>query len=179
MQPFIRFVGVANLAVWFGAAVFFTVAAGPAFFSAEMLSFLPKPYAGRAAEVIIERYLLLQQWCGAIALLHVLVEYLYSGRQADRLTLILLSGLFVLALIGSLWLLPHMHELQRAMYAPGASAARQAAARSSFGILHGISQVVNLVMMGSLLYYLWRITQPVATLRYGSGTFGKGEKIRC
>lgn len=168
MQPFIRFVGVINITVWFGAAVFFTVAAGPAFFSAEMLSFLPRPYAGRAAEVIIDRYLLLQQWCAAIALLHILVEYLYSGRQVERLSLVLLSVLFVLALIGSQWLVPHMHELQRAMYAPAASIAHQAAARSSFGLLHGASQVVNLVMMGGLLYYLWRVTRSPSTLRYGA-----------
>jgi len=167
VQPFIRFVGVVNITVWFGAAVFFTVAAGPAFFSAEMLSFLPRAYAGRAAEVIIERYLLLQQWCGAIALLHVLVEYLYSGRQVERWSLALLSSLFLLALIGSFWLQPHMHELQRIMYAPNSSLVQQAAARSRFGLLHGASYVVNFLMMGGLLYYLWKLTRSVQPLRFG------------
>lgn len=169
MQPFIRFVGVVNITVWFGAAVFFTIAAGPAFFSAEMLSFLPRAYAGRAAEVIIERYLLFQQWCGAIALLHVLVEYLYSGRQVDRWSLGLLSTLFVFALIGSYWLLPHMHDLQRTMYAPAATAVQQAAARSRFGLLHGASYMVNILMILGLLYYLWRLTRSSQPLRFGSG----------
>jgi hypothetical protein len=167
VQPFIRFVGLVNIAVWFGAAVFFTVAAGPAFFSAEMLGFLPKPYAGRAAEVIIERYLLLQQWCGAIALLHVLVEYLYSGRQTERWSLGLLSALFVLALMGSYWLQPHMHELQRTMYATTSTVVQQAAARSRFGLLHGASSVVNLLMICGLLYYLWKLTRAVQPLRFG------------
>jgi hypothetical protein len=168
VQPFIRFVGVVNIAVWFGAAVFFTVVAGPAFFSAEMLSFLPKPYAGRAAEVIIERYLLLQQWCGAIALLHILVEYLYSGRQVDRWSLGLLSAMFVLALIGSFSLQPHMHELQRIMYATTTSVAQQAAAKSRFGLLHGAAYLVNLLMICGLVHYLWKVTRSVQPLRFGS-----------
>lgn len=167
VQPFIRFVGVMNITVWFGAAVFFTIAAGPAFFSAEMLSFLPRPYAGRAAEVIIERYLLLQQWCGAIALLHVLVEYLYSGRQVERWSLGLLSALFVLALIGSYWLLPHMHDLQRTMYASTVSVAQQAAARSRFGLLHGASYLVNFLMIAGLLHYLWKLTRTGQPPRFG------------
>jgi hypothetical protein len=168
VQPFIRFVGLINIAVWFGAGVFFTVAAGPAFFSADMLSFLPRPHAGRAAEVVIERYLLLQQWCGAIALLHMLVAYLYSGRQVERLSLGLVSTLLVLALIGSHWLVPHMHQLQRTMYSPVTSAVQQAAARSSFGLLHGASQVVNLLMILALLYHLWHLTRPLNPPRFGA-----------
>lgn len=173
MQAFIRFVGVVNLAVWFGAAVFFTVAAGPAFFSTEMLTFLPRPYAAASAEVIIKRYLLLQQWCGVIALMHVLVEYLYSGRQVERRNLAVLSALFILALVGSYWLVPHMHRLQRTMYAPTSNAAQQAAARSSFGLLHGLSQGANVIMMGGVLFCLWRLT------RTGNGTWHpRLDKIR-
>lgn len=167
MQSFIRFAGIVNLSVWFGAAVFFTVAAGPAFFSAEMLSFLPRPYAGRAAEVIIERYLLLQQWCGAIALLHVLVEYLYSGRRVERANLALLSTLFLLALAGNHWLLPQMHRLQQTMYSATVTAAQQAAAKSSFGLLHGASQFVNLLMLGGLFYLVWHLTRPLNVPRFG------------
>jgi hypothetical protein len=173
VHAFIRLVGVMNLAVWFGAAVFFTVAAGPAFFSTEMLAFLPRPYAGAAAEVIIKRYLLLQQWCGAIALMHVLVEYLYSGRQVERRSLGVLSGLFVLALAGNYWLVPQMHRLQRTMYSPATTAAQQAGARSNFGLLHGVSQGANLVMIGGVLFCLWRLT------RVGDGgRFPRLDKIR-
>ena len=82
MHIFIRFIGVLNAAVWFGAAVFFTVAVGSRLFllgdpGVLAASVLP----GRVAEVILERYFILQQWCACIALLHVLVEYLYSGRR--------------------------------------------------------------------------------------------------
>lgn len=169
MQSAIRFIGIANVAVWFGAAVLFTVAVGPAFFSSEMLAFLPRPYAGRAAQVIIERYFLLQQWCGAIALLHLLVEYFYSGRQADRLTLGLTSGLFVVALIGGLWLAPQMAELHRLMYAPGTTLAQQAAARSTFRLLHGLSQTVNLAVMVGVGGYLWLLTRPARGFRLTAG----------
>jgi hypothetical protein len=162
-----------NLAVWFGAGVFFTVAAGPAFFSTEMLGILPRPYAGAAAEVIVKRYFLLQQWCGAIALLHVLVEYLQPGRRVERWAFGVLSGLFVLVLVGSHWLVPRMHGLHRTMYSPQASAVQQAGARSAFGLLHGVSQGMNLVTVGGVLFCLWRLTRAAEGPR-----FPRLEKIR-
>ncbi len=52
---FLRFIGLTNAAVWFGAAVFFTFVGGPAFFSPEMKHLLPPPYNGAAAELMIAR----------------------------------------------------------------------------------------------------------------------------
>lgn len=173
MQALIRFVGVMNLAVWFGAGFFMTVAAGPAFFSTEMLGILPRPYAGAAAEVVMGRYLMLQQWCGAIALLHVLVEYLQPGRRVERGLVGILSGLFVLVLVEGHWLAPRMHRLHRTMYSPRMNAVQQAGARSAFGVLHGVSQGANLVTVGGVVYCLWRLT------RVGEGgRFPRLEKIR-
>ena len=45
---FLRFIGVANAAIWFGSAIFFTFAAGPAFFTTEMVHIIPPPYNGLA-----------------------------------------------------------------------------------------------------------------------------------
>ena len=168
MHIFIRFVGVLNAAVWFGAAVFFTVAVGPAFFSAEILEFLPRPYAGRVAEVILERYFILQQWCAAIALLHLLVEYLYSGRPADHFTVGLLGVLLCIGLAGGYWLQPRMHALQRARYSSQTTPAQKADAERAFGLLHGASQVVNLLSMAGLLYHVWRVTRPLNEPRFSS-----------
>ena len=176
VQPFIRFVGIINITVWLGAAVFFTVAAGPAFFSAEMLSFLEERFARRTAEVIVQRYLLLQQWCAAIALLHVLVEYLYSGRQVDRWCLGLLSVIFLVALIGSYWVLPHTHELHLIMYSVTSTVAQQESARSRFALIHGASYFVNFLIIAGLIYYLWRLTRLGQTTRFG---FGGADKFRA
>jgi len=171
VQAFIRFVGVVNAAIWLGSAVFYTLAAGPAFFSSEMLSFLPRPHAGRAAEIVLHRYYLIHQWCAAIALLHLLLEYLYTGRPVDRVNVGLLSGLFTAALVGGHWLLPHLHGLQRIRYSPAATPAQQLSAANAFGLLHGFSQVLNVLMIIAILYYLWSLSRPLNTLRFTS--FGK------
>lgn len=166
MQTFIRFVGVLNAAVWVGAAIFFTVAVGPAFFSAEMHSFLPPAYAGRAAEVMITRYFLLQNWCAGVALLHVLLEYVYSGRLAEKSTVALIGTFLGISLIGGFWLEPKLHELQVIKYSPHTSPAQKAEAAATFGALHGVSQGVNLLVIVGLLCYFWRITRPLAADRF-------------
>src|SRR6266436_1420387 len=77
---FLRFVGLLNAAVWFGAAIFFTFAAGPAVFSQDMKDALRQnnPYFyGAIAQVLISRYFRLQLICGVIALLHLVMESLY------------------------------------------------------------------------------------------------------
>ena len=62
----LRFIGMLNAAVWLGAVIFFTFVAAPAFFSQEMLSFLPRSYAGAAAQVVIKRLFTLHEVCGVI-----------------------------------------------------------------------------------------------------------------
>lgn len=169
MQGFIRFAGILNLAVWLGGTVFFTLAAGPAFFSAEMLAFLPRPYAGRAAEVVISRLFTLQQWCAMIALLHLLLERLYLGRRSGRLVVGFLGGLLVLSLWAGYWLQPRMHELQRIRYSPVASEAQKASAKSRFGMWHGLSWVANYAIIVGLGVYFWRLTRPEVSARFPRG----------
>ena len=165
MLAVLRFIGVVNAAVWFGAAIFFTLGVGPGFFSPEMLKILPRPYAGAAAQVIIERYFMLQHWCGAIALVHWLVEWLYTGRPLQKILLYLLLGLFVASLAGGFWMQPQMHRLHYVMYAGKFSAAEVQKAKRAFGLWHGASQVVNLIMMGGVLVYLWGVTHPIGAPR--------------
>jgi hypothetical protein len=47
---------------------------------------------GFAAEAVVARYFLLQYWCGAIALAHLLAEYFYCGRPVRRMNLIAGAG---------------------------------------------------------------------------------------
>src|SRR5262249_8101692 len=62
----IRFIGVMNAAIWLGAAVSFTFAAAPAFFSGEALKMGLHPYwRGAMAELVLARYFYLQYICGA------------------------------------------------------------------------------------------------------------------
>ena len=162
---FLRFVGVVNAAIWFGAAIFFTLGAGPAFFSAEMKQLLTLPYAGAAAQIVIARYFVLQQCCGAIALVHLFAEWIYMGRPLERIMLGLVIGLFSLGLIGGFWLQPKLQRLHLTKYR-GATVEQRERAAKSFGAWHGVSQTMNLLMTGALLYYLWRLTNPKSPSRF-------------
>jgi hypothetical protein len=163
-----------NGAIWLGAVVFFTFAAGPAFFSSEMLGFLPRPYAGAAAQVVIKRYFTLHEVCGIVALLHLTAEWLYTGRPLQRFRLGLLLGLLGLSLLGGQVLRPKMAQLHLRIYARGIPIEQREQARKSFRLWHGISQVLNLVVLAGLLIYFWEVTTPVNAPRFFSLNKFKG-----
>ena len=156
MIGLLRFIGIFNAAVWLGAAIFFTFGAGPAFFSDEMKRMIPPPYNGVAAQLVIERYFILQYICGAIALLHLFAAKSYLGRKIDRGLFGILFALFSLGLLGGFWLQPKLKNLHALKYF-GRSMEQQASAAQSFGMWHGISQLANLFMLVALLYYFWRL----------------------
>ena len=161
---FLRFLGVLNAAVWFGAAVFVTFFAGPAFFSDRMIHALAdqRYYAGAAAQVFLGRYFILHYVCGALAVVHLAAEWLYLGRRLTRFTLGLLTVIIALTLFGGGWMQPKLHGLHHAMYF-GATPAEQAAATKTFRAWHGASQAANLAVVCGLLVYFWRLTHPRRT----------------
>jgi hypothetical protein len=163
---FLRFVGIANAAVWFGASVFFTVVVGPAFFSEPMLRLLGRPHAGAAAQVVLERYFLVHQLCGAIALLHLVAESLYLGRVIPRWILVVLLSVFALGLVGGYAIRPRLERLHVTMHQPSATEEARERARRTFGVWHGLSQGLNLVVLAGVLVYLLQVTRPPDTSRY-------------
>jgi hypothetical protein len=167
---FLRIIGVINAAVWLGSLIFFTTAVGPAFFSEEMTNLLGKPYAGAAAQIVIQRYFYVQMWCAGIALAHLIAEWLYSGKPFQRFTLLLLMSLFVLSLIGGYMFVPKMKQLHLRMYAVQTTMAEKASAKRSFGILHGTSSLMNLLVICGVMVYVWQVTKPVNTARFSSFT---------
>ncbi len=76
-----------------------------------MIGLLTRPYAGAAAQILIERYFLFHELCGGVALAHLVAEWLYMGKPLQRLTLWLLLGIFALGLVGG-------HSLQPKLRAP-------------------------------------------------------------
>jgi hypothetical protein len=172
MISLLRFIGVANAGIWLGAAVFMTIFAGPAFFSADMLDALKhKYYAGQAAQIILERYFILHYLCAFIALAHLLMEWFYLGRRATRLTTGLWVAITALILFGGFYVQPKLHEMHQAMYF-GATPTEQAEATQSFRAWHGASQAANLLVMLGLLSFFWRaVLPPPESPRYGG--YGK------
>lgn len=158
MLTLLRVVGTLNAAVWFGAAIFFTFAAAPAFFSDAMIQLLGRPHAGAAAQVALERYFLFQHWCAVIALTHLGAEWLYTGRTISRLRLGLVLSIFALGLAGDLWLLPKMKQWHLDIHGARSTPQQREAARQAFGLWHGVAQGANLLVAAGLLVHFWQVS---------------------
>ncbi len=169
VSGFLRFVGMVNAAIWFGAGIFFAAVILPAVFSPDMQKLLGPAaypyYSGSVALVLFKRFFALQSICGAVALLHLFAETLYLGRPLPRLGIALVTGLFCFGLIGGGWLQPRMENLRQTMYF-GPSPAQKEKARHSFGFWHGLSELVNLVVLGGLLVHFVQVTRPGEAVRH-------------
>ena len=174
MIAFLRFSGVLNAAVWFGAAMFFTFGIAPAFFSTEMKNLFQQNfdlYSGLVAQIVLERYFVLHYCCGAIALIHQLAEWVYLGKALQRLTFGLLLSILVLNLTGGVWLKPKLTELHRIKYAQKSSPTQREEAGKAFRSWHGVSQMMNLAVLAGLGFFAWRIAMPPNGPRFVTGKF--------
>lgn len=138
--------------------VFFTVGVGPTFFTPEVKALVTVPRAGMIAQMVIERYLVLQQWCSGIALVHLLAEWLYFNRLNSKASLWILLGCLAVSLLSERTIAPKMKELHMIKYAVQTTNEQKQAAARSFTILHATSSVTNLLMLGGVLFYYWRLS---------------------
>ncbi len=182
MTVFLRFIGIVNAAVWFGAVFFFTVCAAPALFSPEMKRLFgqgsyAQAYTGLVAQMALGSLFLLQYWCGAIALLHQLAEWVYLGKRVRRFTLGMLLVLYCLALLGGLGLYPKMQQWHRIKYSTELyrqtlyTSEQKAIAARHFQLWHGVSQAANVLILGGLAFYLLHLSQPANGPRFIPGKF--------
>jgi hypothetical protein len=165
---FLRFLGILNAAVWCGSAIFLVVGL-PAVFSPELKKLLTAPGVGFAAETIVARFFTVQYCCGAIGLAHLWAEWLYAGRPVRVLNLSLLIGMLTVALIGGIWVQPKMQELHKVHYF-GKTLEERAQAGETFALWHGISESVNLVVIGGLIVYLWSVSSDAEHSGWGDFT---------
>ncbi len=164
MIAFLRFISIYNAAVWFGSALFLTIAVMPAIFSVEMKRLFGQAYIGLVAQSVMAAYFVLHYWCGGIAILHQLAEWVYLGKRLHRFTFGLLLTLFCLGLLGGLWIQPKLKDWYRIKYSTELyhqelypAEVKDHAARL-FRVWHGVSQGFNLIILAGLGYYLWRMT---------------------
>jgi hypothetical protein len=189
----LRFVGVMNMAVWLGAALFFFFGVTPATYSPDMKLLLTERshvmYAGIIDHIYWERLFMFEIWCGAIALAHQCAEWLYLGRRL-RLTFWLVAGLLGLTLIDGIVLQPHIERLQAVKFAYQKTAAgyqgqpaftaqqREKAARSlefwrkmgrigAFGLdSEKISTTMNWLALSCLTVLAWRVVNTSESFRF-------------
>ncbi len=161
-----------NAAVWFGAVVFFTFGVGLVPFSPEMKTLLGPnnaPYfSGAIAQIFIARYFHFQLVCGAVAVLHLLAEWLYFGKHPGKLQAGLLIGICAAVLLGGYWLQPKLKALHATKYGTSTRPEIREVANRSFRAWHGVSQVVNLLVVTGLAVYLWRAANPSDPTRFVS-----------
>src|SRR5687768_9159036 len=135
-----------------------------------MTALLGRPHAGAAAQILVYRYFIVQQWCAGIALAHLIAEWLYSGRPFARINLLLLMSLFMISILGAYVMHPKLKELHLRKYSPQTTLEVKNSATRSFRILHATSSVLNLFVIGGVLVYLWQVTKPVNNTRFASVT---------
>ena len=171
MTVFLRFVGLLNAAVWLGTAILFTFGIEPACYSAEMRATLGATtesyFSGAIASVLMTRYYEIMLACGVVALLHFAAEWLYMGRPRRKFALGLIIGLFALTLLGRNAIQPALTRSNRRHYAAAQPADRQSAAKS-FHILKVFGRIVNVLITGGLVVYVWRAGRSSDTLRFVS-----------
>lgn len=159
-----------NAAIWLGAAVFCSTAVLAALNSNDMVNLVGAKYfapiSGALAQIIFARLFHLQTACALLAGLHLLGEWLYLGRQPQRRRVAWLTGLFTLSLLSGLWLGPKLTQLHRAQYGLNTRGEDRAGAERSFRWWQGGFQTVNGLMIGGVLVYFWRVTQPDDSLRF-------------
>lgn len=165
MSFFLRVTGIMNAAVWFGTAVFFTVAVWPGFFSPEMLKILPRSHSGAAAAVMLQRFCVLQYWCGMIALGHFLLEWLYAGKTLRRWVVLWMAGLFAVALFSGMVVQPRTAQRHLELYGMRSTPQQRQQAARSLPVWHGLVQGTNTIMVLGLGAYLWVSTNAGAGAR--------------
>ena len=160
----LNFVLQTLVAGWLGLSVFFTFAVGTAFFSAPVFAVFreagasePKHYSGMLAMIVLQKYFVWQHVCGLLTLALLLGERFLAGRFRHWLALGLTAALLVLGAIGGLVIQPKLHALHQIKYRAQSPPAEREAAGRQFAVLHGVSQVVNLGVMGGLLLLCWRV----------------------
>jgi hypothetical protein len=163
---FLRLVGITNAALWFGAALSFTAAVWPAFASGEMLKILPASHAGAAAQVVLARYFFLQYWCGAVAVGHLLLEWLYAGKPLQRWALYLLTAMLALTLFNGLAAQPKLKELHLETYGIRSTPQQREHARKSTGAWAAMLQVSNLLILLGAWVYVWDIQRAETAAKF-------------
>ena len=167
MIGWLRFVGLTNAAVWFGAAFFCLLGALPSASSREMQELLGSnnfPYFSVAiGQVLQTRYFHWHLVCSAVALLHLVAEWLYFGKYPQKVALGLLAALCFIGLLQACWLQPRLKELHQLQHAR--TQQREAAARA-YHVSDGFAEILNVAMLGGLALYLWRVANPPDVTRF-------------
>ncbi len=125
------------------------------------------PYFSVAvSQVIAARFFGLFLVCAILAMLHVGAEWLYFGKYPRRFWLILIFGLFLGGLAQVYGLQPKLKNLLLVQHSSNFRPELREAAIHSARAWHVVSTGLNLLMLGGLGIYLWRVANPPDEMRF-------------
>jgi hypothetical protein len=173
----LRFIGVMNAAVWFGAAVFLLVAAGAFFSTAAESTPLGKFWPGVLVQFIFERFFYLQCICVTVAIAHQLAEWVYLGRNLQRWVMILLATLLLSGLVDGLIVAPRLRSLNLVKYGVNEKYApanytyeERSQAAATFKTWHRVSRVWGFAATMALGIFFWKVVHPGDNSRFLSSS---------
>ncbi len=151
-----------NAALWLGAAIFGTLGILPLLHSQKALALLGTTYfpymSGGLSGLVMARLFDWQIFFAVIAWLHLVLEWLYLGRTPRRLWVGWLTLLFSVTLMSGLWLNPKLTRLHRVQHAANVRLADREQAGKEFRFWDGVLQAVNVMLIGGIGIYFWRLT---------------------
>jgi len=163
----LRFLGILNAAVWFGATVFLALVAHPAFSSLELQNLLgPKNFSffsTAALHILLARAAFLQLVCGMVAVLHLTAEWLYLGKVPHRHRRSALLVLIFLSVVNGFWLLPRLRDLNQVRHASSVSVVQRQEAEQSFRTVNRVWSGIDFFLLAGLGVYLWAVSASDST----------------
>ena len=125
------------------------------------------PYFSVAiGQMMASRYFHLFLLCSIVSLLHLLAEWLYLGRNPPRFWTMLLIALLFGGAVQAYWIQPKLKQTHLLQFTRPQQS--QAAVRN-YNFWHGISEGLNVILLGGLGFYLWRVANPPDTTRFVGG----------
>lgn len=178
MIGFLRLLGVLNAGVWLGGNVFFAVVISPALNSTGMKAVIPANsfsyFAPKIGLVLVSSHFAFSIVCAIIALLHLLLEWMYLGRPSRKFSFSLLAALLLFGLIGANELQPRLLKLHNLRYNASVSAGEREAASKSYRNLSFTLIFLDWCAIGGLLTYFSRLTNPSPPSRFVSSVKFRG-----
>jgi hypothetical protein len=167
----LRFFGLVNAAVWFGAACFFIFVAEPALTGSDAMQTLLGPksfpyFSVAAAQILGTRFYTLFLLCALLAMLHVGAEWLYFGKYPRRVWLLLIFGLFLGGLAQNYGIQPVLKERLLLQHTASTPPEQRDLARRSFRSWNIMAAGVNLLLLSGLGVYLWHVANPPDEMRF-------------
>ena len=160
MSTFLRLTGLGTAAVWLGGTALFIFGINPLFGGSTLVRLLGPLHAGETGIQATERFLLFQAICAGAALIHLLADWLYTGRPVDRRLVIRLFLLLGLALLSKLWIVPKCRSLNtQAFLGPGrqiltqAQTPAQRQAERSLAVWSGLAVVLHVASLAGVTFY--------------------------